>query len=383
MSAQVQCDKILNQVHDSKLHFLVQETPFSLYLTVRKRFNLNSPKLEHLNSVSDQSSDFLENVLKLKETRDIIESLEVKLQKAEKGNHKISSDSQLKHEEFKGEIKMLKDSIKKSDEEVKDRDRALKEVNKLVKTKEKEIHNLQLRLDNSLETVQALKQSNFDLKKEIKESNKASKSAEKKTSLELKKSESKIRNLEEKLEEKQKIISDLKSTSSSYKVSPVITNEITQKPSMNNSTTPKKSSNLTENNNYFPNICNPTGDPTIMGNKLRLPVTVPKQRENSSLFNRLAPLKTSPTTSTFNSAAAFSSNISEASLPIPVSNPFKLLESEDNSPDTIEVKDDDSTIETSRQLEHEDTSEDLFEHLNPQERHIVEQISKIIRKTIN
>jgi hypothetical protein len=203
----------------------------------------------------------------------------------------------------------------------------------------------------------------------------------------MKKSESKIRNVEEKLEEKQKIIYNLKSTSIkaelSYKVSPVITNEITKKPSMNNSTTPKKGSNFADNNNHFPNICNPTGDPTIMGKKLMLPVTEPKQRENPSLFNRLAPLKTSPTTSTFYSAAAFSSNISEASLPIPVSNPFKLLESEDNTPDSIDVKDNVSTIETSKKLEHEDTSEDLFEHLNPQDRHIVEQISKMIRKTIN
>jgi hypothetical protein len=102
MSAQVQCDKILNQVHDSKLHFLVQETPFSLYLTVRKRFNKNSPKSETLkeeNSAVNQPGDFLKKEQKLKEAKDIIESLELKLQKVEKDHQKLLSDSQLKHEE--------------------------------------------------------------------------------------------------------------------------------------------------------------------------------------------------------------------------------------------------------------------------------------------
>ena len=84
MSAQIQCDKILNQVHDSKLHFLVQETPFSLYLTVRKRFNQRSPKSESFreeNSAVNQPGDILDKELKLKEANDTIAKLELKLVK--------------------------------------------------------------------------------------------------------------------------------------------------------------------------------------------------------------------------------------------------------------------------------------------------------------
>jgi chromosome segregation ATPase len=170
---------------------------------------------------------------------------------------------------------MLKISIKKSNEEVKHRDRALKDVNKLVKIQEKEIYNLQQRLDNFLETVQTLKQSNLDLKKEVKESNTASKSAEKKTSIELKKSESKVKNLEEELSEKQRIISDLNSARSkagiSDKVSTLhpaqpksktkyttaISDEITHQPSMNYSTTSKKSSNFSHLFNLLISSCIP------------------------------------------------------------------------------------------------------------------------------
>ena len=35
------CTKILNQVRSSDLNFAIQETPFSMYLTIRKSLNKN------------------------------------------------------------------------------------------------------------------------------------------------------------------------------------------------------------------------------------------------------------------------------------------------------------------------------------------------------
>ena len=194
--------------------------------------------------------------------------------------------------------------------------------------------------------------------------------------------------MEEELSEKQRIISDLNSArskagildkvstlhpaqpKSKTKCTSTISDEINHKSSMNFSTTPKLSSNLAENNNLSPQICNSS---TILASKLKLSVPVPNQCEKSedlpSLFYRSAPLKTSPTFPTYSSSASFSSNISEPIPPIPVSNPFTLLELEDTSPDTIEEEDVDS--------------EDLFEHLIPQERHVLKQIRKLIQKTIN
>jgi hypothetical protein len=91
----------------------------------------------------------------------------------------ISSDSKLKREDSRGEIKLMKDSIKKSNDEAKDSARALKEVNKLAKTKEKEIYNLHQRFNNSLVTLKKLKRNKFELKRETNTANKAVKSLEK------------------------------------------------------------------------------------------------------------------------------------------------------------------------------------------------------------
>ena len=66
------------------------------------------------NSVVNQPGDLLKKEQKLKEAKGMIENLGLKLQKVEKDHHKLLSDSQLKHEEFKGEIIMLKVCLKLS-----------------------------------------------------------------------------------------------------------------------------------------------------------------------------------------------------------------------------------------------------------------------------
>ena len=131
-------------------------------MTVRKRFKKISQEVEtvkKLESVAGQSAELLQKELEFKWARDIIAALEAKLEKAEREYFKLSSDSKLKSEENKSEMKLLKDSIKKSDSEAKEDTKALKEVKKLVKTKEKENYNLQQRLYNSLETIKKLKDS--------------------------------------------------------------------------------------------------------------------------------------------------------------------------------------------------------------------------------
>ena len=43
-SPQVECDEIIKCIRSSNLHFSVQETPFSLYVTVRKKLVRNDVK---------------------------------------------------------------------------------------------------------------------------------------------------------------------------------------------------------------------------------------------------------------------------------------------------------------------------------------------------
>ena len=140
MSTQEYCNQIMSQVHASHHHFLVQETQFFFYLTVRKQFKNISQEAEtvkNLEAVADQSAELLQMELELKHARDIIAALQAKLENAERKYFKLSSDSKLKSEENKSEIKLLKDSIKKSDGEAKENTNAFKEVKQQVKTKEK------------------------------------------------------------------------------------------------------------------------------------------------------------------------------------------------------------------------------------------------------
>ena len=39
------CEKMLQQMKSSNLHFILQESPYLIYLTVRKKFVGNAPKL--------------------------------------------------------------------------------------------------------------------------------------------------------------------------------------------------------------------------------------------------------------------------------------------------------------------------------------------------
>ena len=58
------CDKINNTVLNSGLHFIINQTPFSNYITIRKKFsrhpqiNLEAPDLELRNDVTQNLDSF-------------------------------------------------------------------------------------------------------------------------------------------------------------------------------------------------------------------------------------------------------------------------------------------------------------------------------------
>ena len=63
-------------------------------------------------------------------------------------------------------MKLLKGSIKKSSDSENEQKKAMIETKKVLKSKDKEIYNLETKADNSLGTVNNLKESNTALKKE-------------------------------------------------------------------------------------------------------------------------------------------------------------------------------------------------------------------------
>ena len=96
------CDKTLAEVKASHLHFLVQESPFFIYLTIRKKFTKNVT----------QSPRTLENKkVELDEARDMIKILEDKVQHSEEEVIKEANKFKGKREEMADEIKLLKKTI--------------------------------------------------------------------------------------------------------------------------------------------------------------------------------------------------------------------------------------------------------------------------------
>ena len=72
MAAQSSCDKIIHCVRGSCLNFSINETPYSLYLTIRKSFsksteeNFSTPK--NLSQSSDADLEILRKRLELSES---------------------------------------------------------------------------------------------------------------------------------------------------------------------------------------------------------------------------------------------------------------------------------------------------------------------------
>ena len=92
------CEKILHQVMSSNLHFILQESPFSIYLTVRKKFVGNSPKPfePKVGMDTDETRSYLktrniepkevlvESLAKLSKSESCVKILENKVEHAEK-----------------------------------------------------------------------------------------------------------------------------------------------------------------------------------------------------------------------------------------------------------------------------------------------------------
>ena len=208
ISPQETCDKILAEIRASNLHFMIQESPYSIYLTLRKKYTKNASKhskiqittLEnHLNQ-SDEKLELEEDLKKkdtaLTESKEIIKILEEKVEKAECDLYKEAKSFKNRNDALLNEIKLLKESIKKSRDIESDQKADLMEEKKNLKAKEKEVHNLQKKLEISSSKLQTLNEKYSSLKSEKNLSDKNIKILEKKFKNDKEKFEKKLQSLE-------------------------------------------------------------------------------------------------------------------------------------------------------------------------------------------
>ena len=223
--AQKYSDQVLQCVKASNLHYAVQETPFSVYITLRKKLTShpgqNIPQPAQSNKHCDLA---LENELMkatLKQTQvekealeidneglraeltaielarncdeDTIGELDDKLSKAKhelgEAMQKINSLEKASKDKVE-EVKTFKDTLKGFKEEVNLKNEDLKVMKKNLKQKDKEIYNLKIKADNLEDTIKTAKEDitrkNRDLtelKKEIRKSEKNSKKLSKSKSM--------------------------------------------------------------------------------------------------------------------------------------------------------------------------------------------------------
>ena len=123
-------DKILDVVKSSNLHFNIQETPHSVYITIRKKF-VQEPPVTVPNQIYDQQLASLENAYSnLKdnleeeidnhtESQKLIKILEDKLENTEAKFITESNKFKAEKESFENQIKHLKESNRKNKETVK------------------------------------------------------------------------------------------------------------------------------------------------------------------------------------------------------------------------------------------------------------------------
>jgi chromosome segregation ATPase len=177
-SARSSCDLIVNSIRNSFLNYSLHETPYSIYLTIRKSFVKNSAALNlsssdpSLESVcSNQDASFLLNLLRKAEKSEnaLKRNYEDALEESEEAHKKIkdlealveqfrskSLESQLKQKEKTIELLQSEKVTNETNLEVAEKN--CKTVKKKIKEKEKEVFDLKkenARVTNALELLKS------------------------------------------------------------------------------------------------------------------------------------------------------------------------------------------------------------------------------------
>ena len=180
LMANLVCEKLLNNVKASNLNYLLNETPYSAYIIIRKRFNKDYQDLINVTLVQDiPENDYKKenNFLKSK-----CKFLDTELESSKKQNNGYKDDlAGFKQENIaitqklfilKGEIENCKetankeqeqiDTIKRENQSLKDRlteqTKKVKSVNDSVKDREDIIDLLNLDVENKNSELIALRE---------------------------------------------------------------------------------------------------------------------------------------------------------------------------------------------------------------------------------
>ena len=207
---EIACENVLKNLKISRLTFTVQETPFSAYVTIRKKFIPNAPAETLSSSLGDLQ---IENMFKTLEILNKENStLKSKLKDAENQSDKLIENNEslkeLSHQSEFDKIELVNqiEKLSKEVEEFKVENRRIRDelesiekddkaFNKVLKQKDKQLHDLEKANTSLKENLQSVRSEFSSFKSEVnrerKEIEKTKKKIEKKQFLDNLKSESK------------------------------------------------------------------------------------------------------------------------------------------------------------------------------------------------
>ena len=174
---QENCGRILQTVRTCNLNFSCQETPYSIYLTIRKSWSKRKHQQVH-EPVHQAYQHDRQNLLEATNSEVVslseLAAVKSKLKASESLTSKAAAEVINHHETVKGllnkkedEIKLLKTSIKNKVSECEMANAELKNIRKTIKSKEKEVYNLENVKLNQQETISSMKMDSNRIKAEI------------------------------------------------------------------------------------------------------------------------------------------------------------------------------------------------------------------------
>ena len=169
------CDKLIASLRNSELNFLIQETPFSAFITIRKTFFRGSnksgknPVLE-TNDVKceklEHENEMLKTLLKDKDLQ--LESFKKESRVQQERLKRAENDISKHCDDAKAQEAKLADEISKLKSEISSLKSKSSDANKMIKAHEKNVHNLEKKNEHLIEQKNSLKIENLEFTKEIK-----------------------------------------------------------------------------------------------------------------------------------------------------------------------------------------------------------------------
>ena len=173
--AMATCEQVLSILKKSGLNFIISETPFSAYLTIRKTFykgfkhptekdkgDLKKLEIENINL----KNELEETVLNFENLKQENLVLKQRLQNAEKEIIKQSTGSKLAEARLAQEVTSIKQTNKKCNEEISELTAEISKDEKKIKSLEKIISKLEVKNKNITEQFENFKTDKNNNKKE-------------------------------------------------------------------------------------------------------------------------------------------------------------------------------------------------------------------------